>query len=277
MDQLIPVELGTVQETLLITLAGRARESVKPKPILVDPKAVEIMAALDNPSASLTRGSRRGPEPTVLRTAILDTWVREFLAAHPDGTVVEIGTGLNARFERVDNGRVHWLDLDLADTIALRRHFFTDTERRRMVAASALDDSWFDLVAALPGPYCFVAEGVLLYLPEAEVRAALTAVAARFPDATVLFDHYSADMMRHQHRMADKGAMDARWAWTGGEPESFAAQGLRVTDSRAITDPPPALRRSLPRGYRVLLPVLHRVLPKGFGLARFRTDSAPPA
>ncbi|MFI6365974.1 class I SAM-dependent methyltransferase [Nocardia sp. NPDC050630] len=268
----IPVELGTIQETLLITLAGRARESVKRKPILVDPKAADIMAALDNPSKKLTRGA--GPDPSVLRTAIVDTWVREFLAAHPDGTVVEIGTGLNARFDRVDNGHVHWLDLDLPDTIALRRHFFTDTERRRMLVASVLDDSWYDTVSAQPGPYCFVAEGVLVYLPEADVRRALDNLAARFPHATVILDYYSPGMLRFQNRAADKGAMDARWAWTGGEPESFAAQGLRVTDARSITDPPPALRSTLPRSYRLALPVLHRVLPKGFGLAKFHTDRA---
>lgn len=51
----------------------------------------------------------------MLRTVILDTWVRDFLAGHPAGTVVDIGTGLNSRFERVDNGQVHWIDLDLPD------------------------------------------------------------------------------------------------------------------------------------------------------------------
>ena len=55
---------------------------------------------------------------------------------------MELGTGLNTRFERVDNGSVHWIDLDLPDTIALRRRFFSDTERRRMIAASLLDEDW---------------------------------------------------------------------------------------------------------------------------------------
>ena len=37
--------------------------------------------------------------------------------------MVELGTGLNTRFERTDNGTAHWIDLDLPDTIALRRQF----------------------------------------------------------------------------------------------------------------------------------------------------------
>ncbi len=63
----------------------------------------------------------------VMRSAILDAWVRAFLAGHPAGTVVEIGTGLNTRFERVDNGQSGWIDLDLPDVIELRRRFFADS------------------------------------------------------------------------------------------------------------------------------------------------------
>jgi O-methyltransferase involved in polyketide biosynthesis len=91
-------------------------------------------------------GRGQGGFITVLRTAIIDTWVRDFLADHPAGTVIEIGTGLNTRFERVDNGQVHWIDLDLPDTIELRRKFFADTERRRMIAASALEEAWLPAV-----------------------------------------------------------------------------------------------------------------------------------
>jgi O-methyltransferase involved in polyketide biosynthesis len=36
--------------------------------------------------------------------AILDGWVRRFIAQHPTATVVELGTGLNTRFDRLDNG-----------------------------------------------------------------------------------------------------------------------------------------------------------------------------
>jgi O-methyltransferase involved in polyketide biosynthesis len=120
--------LGAVQETLFITLAARARETQRKHPVLRDPKAVDLLRSIDYDAAKYGRGA--GGVVTVLRTAIIDFWVREFLAAHPAATVAELGTGLNARFERVDNGQVHWLDLDLPDTIELRRKFFADTGRR---------------------------------------------------------------------------------------------------------------------------------------------------
>ncbi|GGZ01265.1 hypothetical protein [Streptomyces poonensis] len=87
--------LGTVQETLLIPLYARAMENRKEFPILRDARAEEIVAAIEYDFArfdglpSLTGA--------MLRTVLFDRWVADFLAAHPDGTVVEIGTGLNTR------------------------------------------------------------------------------------------------------------------------------------------------------------------------------------
>ena len=139
------VRLGAVQETLFIPLAARARQARRKHPVLPDPKAVEVLQSIDYDAAKYGRGA--GGWTAVLRTAIIDFWIRGFLAAHPAATVVEIGTGLNTRFERVDNGQVHWFDLDLPDTIDLRRAFFADTDRRRMVAASVLDQDWLPAVA----------------------------------------------------------------------------------------------------------------------------------
>ncbi|MER7775824.1 hypothetical protein ABTZ21_12530 [Streptomyces sp. NPDC096191] len=60
----------------------------------------------------------------------------QFLAEHPTGTVVEVGTGLSTRFEPVDNGRVRWFDLDLPDVVYLRQTVFTDPRAVTMIATS---------------------------------------------------------------------------------------------------------------------------------------------
>ena len=261
------VELGTVQETMLLTLADRAAEASKKRPILVDPRALEIVESLDRPVALPRYVSTA---ITVLRTAIYDSWVRRFCAEHPAGTVVEIGTGLNTRFDRVDNGRVHWIDLDLPDSIELRRQFFTDTDRRRMLAASVLDEDWLDMVAALPGPYLFVAEGVLLYLPREDVNRTLAGIAARFPGASIAFDTYRRWALRQQHRMADKGRMDARWSWFCEDPHEFESLGLTLVASITVARPPRDVRDRLPLGYRLTLPLLRPLLDATFRLNMFR-------
>ena len=52
------VKLGAVQETLLITLAARARETRKRRPILRDPKAVQMVESIEFDMDKYGRGAR---------------------------------------------------------------------------------------------------------------------------------------------------------------------------------------------------------------------------
>jgi O-methyltransferase involved in polyketide biosynthesis len=269
------VRLGAVQETLFIPLAARARETQRKHPVLRDPKAVEMVRSIDYDAAKYGRGA--GGPVTVLRTAIIDFWVRSFLAAHPAATVVELGTGLNTRFERVDNGQVHWFDLDLPDTIDLRRNFFADTDRRRMIAASALDEDWLPAVARGRGPYFFVADGVLVYLPEDQVMATLARIAERFPGALLALDTYPKQTFDRQHRLAARKGIDARWAWACDDPRSLERFGFEVMESATLTRPPRAMRGQLPARYRYLMPLADPLLGRAMAITLFRASSPAAA
>jgi O-methyltransferase involved in polyketide biosynthesis len=260
--------LGDVQQTLFVTLTARAAETRRRRPALRDPKAVEIAESVEIGPAY---AANWGGFTTVTRTLIFDGWVREFLREHPAGTVVELGTGLNTRFERLDNGACHWIDLDLPDTIEVRRRFFADTGRRRMVAASLLDAGWHDVVAASPGPYFFVCEGVLVYLDEGSVTGSLRQTARRFPSSSVAFDTYGRRLLEQQHKTATERNMAARWAWSCDDPGSLGASaGLELLASLPVTRPPAAVRRALPLRYRALLRLADTVLHRAFTLNLFR-------
>ena len=259
-------ELGQVQQTLFFPLLARARETRSRRPLLRDPRAAELVDAIDFNAATYQAGPRF---IVVIRTMILDWWIRQFLAGHPAGTVVELGTGLNTRFERTDNGSVHWIDLDLPDTIALRRRFFTDTGRRRMLAASLLDDDWLAEVEALPGPYFFVSDGVLVYLREEEVTSALARIAARFPGSRLAFDTYPRAALNWEHKLAGRRGI-ARWQWPCDDPRTLERLGLRLVESARPTRPPVGLRATLPARYRALLPLADPLLGRGVTLSLFR-------
>jgi hypothetical protein len=180
------IQLGQVQETALVPLYARALESRRRRPILEDPKAVEIVDSIDWDFRRF--GQRRRVVGCTLRSAMFDVWVRDFLRRHAEGTVVEIGAGLNTRFERLDNGTVHWYDLELPDMVELRRKFFSDSDRRITLAASVLDPDWIAAVRRSPGPYFLVAETVFVYLEESQVKAALEQIASGFPEVTIALD-----------------------------------------------------------------------------------------
>ncbi len=166
---------------------------------------------------------------------------------------------------------MHWIDLDLPDTIELRRRFFADSGRRRMVAASVLDQDWLPAVQDSPGPYMFVAEGVLAYL--AQAPQVIGRIAGRFPGALIAFDTYSQRTLGQQHRMAAKKNMDARWAWSCDDPRTLESLGLEVVQAASVTRPPRAVRARLPRRHRYLLPVASRIAGDLATVTLFRSGS----
>ncbi|BCK58827.1 class I SAM-dependent methyltransferase [Nocardia wallacei] len=252
------VRLGAVQETLLIPLYGRALDARARRPVLGDHKAVELCDRIEYDFAEF-----RGPalSGSVLRTSIFDAWVRRFLAEHPDGTVVELGAGLNTRSNRLDNGRARWFDLDLPDTMALRRAFFDDTDRVTMIAGSILDTDWFDRVAATGGPWLFVSEAVLLYFDEEQVRAVVRQLAERFSGSLLAIDTGGRAMMDNQERNPVFRVVSARMRWTCEDPAALASWGLRLLESRTFATPQPELARTWPWRYRFGMPLLARLLP----------------
>jgi len=189
-------DLPPVARTLLIPLAYRAIESRRPDPILRDRRAVELLESFDEP---LIQGEQK-PDldqlATMLRARRFDQYARRFLAKHPDGIVVEIGCGLDTRFERLDNGQMLWFGLDLPDVIAIRRELLPETDRERLLAGSALDFDWMNSVALAGRPVIFLAEGVFPYFDEPDVRRLVLAMAERFPGAELACDVISTLSVR---------------------------------------------------------------------------------
>ncbi len=256
MSKLRP-DLGEVQETLLVPLYARAHDAASRRPILDDRRARELVETIDYDFGRFRGSSLFG---SVLRTAVFDGWVRRFLDEHPGGTVVEIGTGLNTRFDRVDNGRVRWFDLDLPDVIELRRRYFTDTARRTMLAGSVLDTDWFDTVNAGPGPHLFVAEAVFAYFTETQVHCVITNLAEPFPGSLIAFDTYGAKNIDNLHRKAFK-AVNARMQWACDDPRRLADWGLHLVDSHTWANPQPEATKTWPLHYRYGIPLLARMIP----------------
>ena len=255
------VQLGRVQETMLIPLYCRAVETRKRRPILKDPKAVEMVASIDWDFRRF--GQQWRTTGCAMRSAMFDEWVRVFLSRYPQGTVVEIGAGLNTRFERLDNGAVHWFDLDLPDAVEVRRRFFADSDRRKTLACSILDPDWVATVRQSPGPHYFVAETVFVYLTEQEVKAALAQIARNFPGAAVAFDTTSRRANEHTNKDHEGRKLAARFVWACEEPIEIERWqiGLRLVESLTLLEIPDSLWSRLPLRIRAAFRVLTRLLP----------------
>jgi methyltransferase (TIGR00027 family) len=175
-------------------------ESQSPNPILVDEKAVELFNRL-KPLAAQAEGELyrkvvEGDLPDTLKYTMslrarhFDQRARDFLQRHPDGTVVNLGCGLDTRFFRLDDGRLHLYDLDLPDVIALKRQLVTETDRYQFIASSVLDFGWMDMLEG-KRPTLFLAEGLFMYLPLEDVKALVLELQDRFPGCELVCEVFN--------------------------------------------------------------------------------------
>lgn len=192
MNEKIAVQVGQVQETLLLPLWGRAIESKKTNPLFVDEKAVEIIDRIDYDFSTISENiNELSQMGWVARSLKTDNIISEFIKEYPYGTIVNIGCGLDTTFNRVDNGSIMFYELDLPDVIELRGKFFGQQERRKTIAGSFLDDSWLQDIEVKDGLLC-IAGGVFYYFDQQQMKSFFKIMADRFTRCDFVFDFLSA-------------------------------------------------------------------------------------
>lgn len=228
MSAKISVELGDVQQTLLLPLWGRAVETQKPVPLLRDDTAVEIIKNIHYDFALIARNiSFISQLAWIARSLHIDNTLRLYLKQYPNATIVNIGCGLDTTFDRIDNGTLQWYDLDLPDVIALRRHFIQEHERRTFIAGSFLDEDWLQHVTHKEHVF-FIAAGVLYYFEASQIRTVFARLTERCPGSELIFDASSPLGVKVANKQVIRNS--------GMDERSFLKWGLKHADELQAWD-----------------------------------------
>lgn len=173
------IKLDGVMETLLITLNFKAKDCSSTNPILNDKKAQEICSKIDYDFSKFDKAwmSYYG---TLSRAYIMDEEIKKFINKNPDCVVVYIGVGLDSRFERVDNGKITWYNLDLPEVIENRKIFFKENDRVKNISKSVFESDWTKEVVTDGKELLIISEGVLMFFTEDEVKKVLEILVNNF-------------------------------------------------------------------------------------------------
>ena len=188
------LKFGDIQETALITLAIRASETARKNPRIVDNKAREIIDALG------VDVSKYDPflshEGVVARTILFQNALKELIAKYEDAVCINLGCGFDDKFSQVDNGKILWFDVDLADQIAVRRKVFKDEERCKMLDGDALNGFWTDNIPK-DRMIIVIMEGVLEYFSKEQVKKCLNMLCDSFQKGFLLAELHSPFLEKH--------------------------------------------------------------------------------
>jgi O-methyltransferase involved in polyketide biosynthesis len=207
-------------------LSGRAIQSQWKNPILRDPWAEEAMRRIDydlskqlTGVASWSMWKDIGPTIIATRAATFDLLTTRFLADHPDAVVIQVGCGMDSRAFRVNPpAGVQWFDVDYPDVIDLRRQLFPTRDNYDMIGAPLDDLRWLgDVSRNRPG--LLIAEGVLHYLAETDVKALLNAVVTHFHGGQMIFDICNSMIVKRAG--SNVGGTGATYKWGLDDPQDI--------------------------------------------------------
>ncbi|MCM1526279.1 MAG: class I SAM-dependent methyltransferase [Bacteroides sp.] len=239
------IQMQGVPETMLQTLYARAAYSGRKGAKFHDDKAVEIVSRMDY-DFSFAGEDTMMSKGVIARTLLLDRMVGDFLRENPRGTVVNIACGLDTRVYRLNVGSaVRWYNLDLPETIEVRRLFLKEDGNISMIARSAMDAGWADEIEETDGRALVIIEGLSMYLSEQDVKKILSIIDSRFDSAEVIMETMSPWVVKNvKEKSIEKTKAKFTWGVKSGRELARIAPEYRwVRDV------------SLVEGMKIIMPV----------------------
>lgn len=180
--------MNSVNKTLYIPLYGKAYVSRKGI-ILEDKKAETIWTEVGFPLKGKSK-SKWLAYYMGMRSAVFDAWLKSRMESDDETIVIHIGCGMDSRILRVGSQGHQWYDVDFAEVIAERKHFYEENEEYHMLASDAREDEW---LKKLPkdSKVIIVMEGVSMYFAPEELKSLLGNLSAYFSNVNLMMDCYT--------------------------------------------------------------------------------------
>lgn len=246
---MMKIQLRDEMETLLIPLYGRAQMSRRG--LFCDRQAEEAVQQIDYDFSRL-RIQEKTQVMLSVRGAMIDAFASDYLNANPGCTVVYLGCGLDARFQRMGEPDARWYDLDFPQVIEIKKQLYAETERYTMIPSSVTDWDWLEGINANDRPVLVIAEGLMMYLSETDVKTLFCKMRDAFSRATFIFDAYSCMTAKQAKNHPSLKKTGARIQWGVDGPETMEAFGKGISYVKTIYLTDESATGKLPKKYRTM-------------------------
>ena len=227
------INVKGVPETMIQTLYARAKETSKENPKIKDEMAVSIVKQLDYDfsQANQDKTMRSG---VIARTIVLDI-------------VINIACGLDTRCYRMKGKYIRWYNLDLPETMNIRKQFLPETGPIYQIAKSAMDETYTNTIHNEGEDVLVIIEGLTMYLTEIDIKKIFSIIEHAFSNVTIMVEVMSPFMVKHIKEKSIEGSR-AQFTWgikNGKELE-------KLTPSFSFLK-----EVSLVEGMKQLMPIYH--------------------
>ena len=206
------INVKGVPETMIQTLYARAKETSQKNPQIKDEMAVSIVKQLDYDfsQADQDKTMRSG---VIARTIVLDKMVEEYLDKHKNTIVINIACDLDTRCYRMKGIYISWYNLDLPETMNIRKQFLTEIGPIYQIAKSAMDETYTNTIHNEGEDVLVIIEGLTMYLTEIDIKKIFSIIEHAFSNVTIMVEGMSPFMVNH---IKDKSIEGSRAKFTWG-------------------------------------------------------------
>ncbi len=243
------IALKKEMETLLIPLYGRAMMSEKG--LFKDPDAEVAISQIDYDFSKL-QIKEKTQIMLSIRGALIDDYTKQYLADHPDSTVIYLGCGLDSRAKRLGYPSKLWYDIDFPEVIDIKKQLYPQTEHYKYVSSSVTDWAWLDNIETSNQPVLAIAEGLLMYLNEQDIKTLFLKMRDQFKDVTFVFDAYSEVTAEHAKNHPSLKKTGANVQWGIDSPQTLETYGEGITYVKTVYFTDDAATKNLPTRYRMM-------------------------
>ena len=205
------INVKGVPKTMIQTLYARAKETSQKNPKIKDEMAVSIVKQLDYDFSQADQDKTMS-SGVIARTIVLDKMVEEYLDKHRNTIVLNIACGLDTRCYRMKGKYRHWYNLDLPETINIRKQFLPETGPIYQIAKSAMDETYTDTIRYEGEDVLVIIEGLTMYLTEDDIKKIFSIIEHAFSNVTVMVEVMSPFMVKHIKEKSIEGS-HANFTW----------------------------------------------------------------
>lgn len=182
------MKLNNESKTLFIPLLGRAQMSEK-NLFLKDIKAEEIINKVNYDFTKLKQSKWLSMYMS-LRGLLIDELTNKYLSNNKNTSVIHLGCGLDSRCLRIKDNYKIWYDLDFKEVIEVRKEFFKENHKYKMICSSVTDYKWLDEIND-NNNILIIMEGLTMYLSRVEIIELISRIESKFKNVHLIFDAYT--------------------------------------------------------------------------------------
>ncbi|PIE57586.1 MAG: conjugal transfer protein [Desulfobulbus propionicus] len=182
------IKKQSVSNTLYIPLAGNIYTSKHFQELLFDEKALELEERIPQGNTN-----KRDNEYYYLASASryynMDLEIKYFILKHQKCNIINIGSGLDTSYYRINSQTATFYEIDLSPVIAERKRLIPEQKNDIYIEGSFLDvDKWTKSIKDKTIPTLIVISGVLYYFKKNKIDNFFVQIKNKFSLLEAVFD-----------------------------------------------------------------------------------------